>query len=1016
MDTSESPPPANSASSDPVDLASANPHSLHRAIQARRSEYVRRRRIRVKVGTWNVAACTGTDKDLARWFVDGEGLDSTNKAAAANADHNNIGLYVLGLQEINTLTAPAQYLPNLPWGYSFKDTVVEEKWKAALEAALPKGYKFVAEERLAGLLLLVYASPEVHPLVGNVSTTTVSAGAVGGYIGNKGAVCCRILLGEVTSLLFVNCHLASGVEKSYIAHRIWQVQQIQTYARFEPITVGGVEEDERGKIGDEDFAFWFGDLNSRLDHLPGDEIRRLLTLHVRGEYDPSKKDLRSEDSLEGSGVVVQDSSDGKNDKTEDQPVVKKGGETVDEEADDDSINHLPDPDEFPLDPSDDPASLQTTIDSLLPHDQLRRLMKTREVFQDGWREGPITFLPSYKYDVGSVYLFDSSEKRRPPSWCDRILYRTRKQREDFEKKTKEDEERRKRDEEMKAQGMEQAGEDEDVLFSYDPDNDGEDQPSSVGKGYDEYEEGDDLDQKSGEESGDNLHLDLYTSHQRITASDHKPISSIFTMDYDAVDSELKAKVHAEVARELDRVENEGRPVITIVVEHQTSQTQRKSTPDQVEIDFGDLRFRKREICSMTLANTGGAPATFSFVEKPETDISSDSESVEWLATTFVQPEAAGGAESSTLDKEVTLEPGETVLAIVEACVHDIGQIRRLNEGKASLDEVLILRVQEGRDHFVPVRAAWSPTSIGRSVDELVRVSEGGIRAFGKSLAEKKGRLCTIPSTTSPCVNAPRELLALTQAIDKLTDRVLADEQMLEDCEVPAAPGWPFDESTWQFTDKETRNSWVADIVDALDQGINILDVFSPETPSAERFEAVAEVFLLFLRSLSGGIVTRSHWEAIEKMGIPALVQGVTASESTNEADKGTILDLLQDSPHYNISFLFVTTSLARTVAELAPVTKKDLEALKNEQNANASRGGGFGAFRKSIGFRRGTADVAAANAVIALSKRRAKETKYAEIFGPVVCRGSSIEKDKDRKTMEDRQKALVELFIRKRGD
>ncbi|KAK3994826.1 putative inositol-1,4,5-trisphosphate 5-phosphatase 3 [Cladorrhinum sp. PSN332] len=1012
MDTSESPPPANSATSEPVDLASANPHSLHRAMQARRSEYIRRRRIRVKVGTWNVAACTGTDKDLARWFVDGEGLDSTNKLAAASADHDNIGLYVLGLQEVNTLTAPAQYLPNLPWGYSFKDTLVEEKWRAALEAALPEGYKFVAEERLAGLLLLVYASPEIHPLVGNVSTTTVSAGAVGGYIGNKGAVCCRILLGEATNLMFVNCHLASGVEKSYISHRVWQVQQIQTYARFEPIKIGGVEEDDKGKIGDEDFAFWFGDLNSRLDHLPGDEIRRLLTLHVRGEYDPSKKDLRREDSLEGEGVVVLESSDNNGDKTGEHD---KPGETVDESADDDSINHLPDPDDFSLDPSEDPTSLQTTLDSLLPHDQLRRLMKTHEIFQDGWREGPITFLPSYKYDVGSVYLFDSSEKRRPPSWCDRILYRTRKQKEDFEKKVKEDEERRKRDEEMKAQGMEQAGEDEDVLFSYDPDNDGDEQPSSAGKDYDEYDDGDDQ-QDTGEESTDNLHLDVYTSHQRITSSDHKPVSSIFTIDYDAVNSELKAKVHAEVVRELDRVENEGRPVITIVVEHQSSQTQSKASSDQVEIDFGGLRFRKKEMCSMTLANTGGAPATFSFVEKPATDSSSDSEFVEWLTTTFIQPEVAGGAEPSTLDNEVTLEPGETVIAIVEAFVKDIDEARRLNQGNACLDEVLILRVEEGRDHFIPVRAAWSPTSIGRSIEELVRVSEGGIRAFAKSLADKNGKLTPIPNTASPCVNAPRELLVLTQAIDKLTDRVLADEQMLEDCEVPTAPGWPFDEASWQMTDKETRNSRVSDIIDALDQGHEILDSFSPEILSAERLETVAEVFVLFLRSLSDGIVTKSDWENVEKMGIPALVQGVTASESTNDADKGTILDVLQDSPHHNLSFLFVTTSLARTVAELAPVTKKDLEAIKNEQSANAGRGGGFGAFRKSIGFRRGTADAAAANAVIALNKRRAKERKYVEIFGPVVCRGPSLEKDKERKTMEERQRALVELFIRKRGD
>jgi hypothetical protein len=29
-----------------------------------------------------------------------------------------------------------------------------------------------------------------------------------------------------------------------------------------------------------------------------------------------------------------------------------------------------------------------------------------------------------KYDVGSVAMFDTSEKQRGPSWCDRILFRS----------------------------------------------------------------------------------------------------------------------------------------------------------------------------------------------------------------------------------------------------------------------------------------------------------------------------------------------------------------------------------------------------------------------------------------------------------------------------------------------------------------------------------------------------------------------------------------------------------------
>jgi len=58
---------------------------------------------------------------------------------------------------------------------------------------------------------------------------------------------------------------------------------------------------------------------------------------------------------------------------------------------------------------------------LLEHDQLTVERKQMNVFV-GYREGPVNFRPTYKYDPGTSN-WDSSESIRTPAWTDRILWR-----------------------------------------------------------------------------------------------------------------------------------------------------------------------------------------------------------------------------------------------------------------------------------------------------------------------------------------------------------------------------------------------------------------------------------------------------------------------------------------------------------------------------------------------------------------------------------------------------------------
>ncbi|EFW22754.1 hypothetical protein D8B26_006333 [Coccidioides posadasii str. Silveira] len=63
------------------------------------------------------------------------------------------------------------------------------------------------------------------------------------------------------------------------------------------------------------------------------------------------------------------------------------------------------------------------LPKLLDRDQLLASKRKNPGFRlRSFNEAPITFAPTYKYDVGTDN-YDSSEKKRSPAWCDRLLYR-----------------------------------------------------------------------------------------------------------------------------------------------------------------------------------------------------------------------------------------------------------------------------------------------------------------------------------------------------------------------------------------------------------------------------------------------------------------------------------------------------------------------------------------------------------------------------------------------------------------
>ncbi|CAD5206506.1 unnamed protein product [Bursaphelenchus okinawaensis] len=60
---------------------------------------------------------------------------------------------------------------------------------------------------------------------------------------------------------------------------------------------------------------------------------------------------------------------------------------------------------------------------LFHHDQLKEQQRVKTAFNAFHEETP-SFRPTYKFDVGTS-TWDTSEKRRVPAWCDRVLYWTK---------------------------------------------------------------------------------------------------------------------------------------------------------------------------------------------------------------------------------------------------------------------------------------------------------------------------------------------------------------------------------------------------------------------------------------------------------------------------------------------------------------------------------------------------------------------------------------------------------------
>ncbi|XP_053846206.1 phosphatidylinositol 3,4,5-trisphosphate 5-phosphatase 2-like [Vidua macroura] len=205
--------------------------------------------ISVYVGTWNMGSAP-PPRSLASWLTS-RGLGHTQDETTACIPHD---IYVIGTQE-----------------NSLGDREWVEFLCASLKTLMAIDYRVVALQCLWSIKIVVLVKPEHQRRISHVHTSSVKTG-IANTLGNKGAVGVSFLFNG-TSFGFINCHLASGSEKTH--RRNQNYSDILHSLALGDKRLGGFDLTLRFT-----HLFWFGDLNYRLDM----DVQDILSHIVRKEF------------------------------------------------------------------------------------------------------------------------------------------------------------------------------------------------------------------------------------------------------------------------------------------------------------------------------------------------------------------------------------------------------------------------------------------------------------------------------------------------------------------------------------------------------------------------------------------------------------------------------------------------------------------------------------------------------------------------------------------------------------
>jgi len=187
--------------------------------------------------------------------------------------------------------------------------------------------------------------------------------------------------------------------------------------------------------------------------------------------------------------------------------------------------------------------------------------------------------------------------------------------------------------------------------------------------------------------GENIKQTVYRSHEKLTVSDHKPVSSLFQTGVKVIDRVRRQKIKEDIMKKLDMLENDFLPQVMV---------------DNTDIIYENVKFIEPCTKSLAIANTGQVPVTFEFIKKP----GEPSYARPWLSA-----EPSSGF----------IMPGEKADVVMEIYV-DKKTAHALNSGQDKLYDILVLHLMGGKDIFITVSGTYTKSCFGCSIEALVHLT------------------------------------------------------------------------------------------------------------------------------------------------------------------------------------------------------------------------------------------------------------------------------------------------------